>query len=281
MKLYTIHSGDFKLDGGSMFSIVPKAMWSKVYPADEHNLCTWALRCLLVEDGNRLVLIDTGIGSKQNDAFFRRFPLVGDRSLEGALQQQGFCRDDITDVFFTHLHFDHCGGAVQWNSTRSAYEPVFKNARYWTTKAQLEAFIHPNPREKASFLKENIIPLHDGGRLSFVEAEGDLFAHIRVRFYHGHTRSQMLPFITCNGTTVVFMGDLVPSCAHVPLPWIMSYDTRPLVTLDEKEELLNEAADGQYVLVFAHDHYTECCTVRHTERGVRVGETFSLAGSLA
>ena len=277
MKVYTIDTGYFKLDGGAMFGVVPKVLWSKTNPTDENNLCPWAMRSLLIEDGNRLILIDNGIGDKQDDKFLRHYYLHGDVNLDLSLKKQGFSRDDITDVFLTHLHFDHCGGSVKWNKDRSGFEMNFKNANYWSNKDHWQWATKPNKREKASFLKENIIPIEESGHLKFVEKEGELFDNFSTLFVNGHTEAQMIPHIGYKGKTVVFAADLLPSTGHIPLSYVMGYDTKPLVTLSEKEKFLNDAADNNYIIFLQHDNYNECCTVHKTEKGVRLKESFKLS----
>lgn len=275
MDLHVIHTGNFKLDGGAMFGVVPKVIWRNLNPADANNLCTWAMRCLLIENGSRLVLIDCGIGDKQSDKFFDHYYLHGDHTLERSIIAAGFSMDDITDVFLTHLHFDHCGGALKLGDTGVA-EPVFRNADYWSNRDHWQWAVAPNRREKASFLKENIIPLEESGQLNWVDIEQsrwDLFEIITV---DGHTEKQMLPKISYKGRTLVFMADLLPSVGHLPLPYVMSYDVRPLITLREKAAFLQKAADEKFVLFFEHDPQVECCTVKHTEKGVRVDQTFKL-----
>lgn len=272
MKLYPIHTGNLKLDGGAMFGVVPKSLWSRVYPADENNLCNWAMRCLLVDYGDRRILIDNGIGHKQDEKFLSYYHLNGEHSLEKSLAAAGFSRHDITDVLLTHLHFDHCGGSIMYNEDRSRLVPTFPNAAYWVGKTQWDNAVAPNPREKASFLKENILPILESGKLNFIEKEGELFPGISIRLYNGHTEGQVIPFIRYKGKTVVFVADLLPSAAHIPLAWIMAFDMQPMITLEEKEAFINEAADNQYVLFLEHDIFHECCTVERTEKGVRLGE---------
>jgi len=275
MNLHVIHSGFLKLDGGAMFGVVPKVLWQKTNPADEKNLCTWAMRCLLIESGNRLALIDTGIGDKQSEKFFSHYYLHGDQSLKGSINAAGFSIDDITDVFLTHLHFDHCGGAIQRAGER--FLPTFKNARYWSNQDHWQWAVNPNTREKASFLKDNILPIEESGQLNWVDLDQktwDLFDVITV---DGHTDKQMLPKIKYKGHTLVYMADLLPSRGHIPLPYVMAYDTRPLLTFSEKQAFLNEAADKNYILFFEHDPEAECCTVKHTEKGVRLDQTLKFS----
>jgi len=274
MRIYPIETGNFKLDGGAMFGVVPKSIWQKTNPADENNMISMGMRCMLIEDGDRLTLIDTGIGNKQSDKFFGYYYLYGDFSLDTSLAKYGFHRDDITDVFLTHLHFDHCGGAIQWNKDRTGYEPAFKNARFWSNQRHWDWAVHPNAREKASFLKENILPIEESGQLNFLHLNAKDYVGFDVLFKDGHTEKQMLPKIEYQGKTLVFMADLLPTAGHVPLPYVMGYDTRPLLTLKEKEAFLNEAADKEFYLFLEHDAYNEVITVKHTEKGVRLKETF-------
>lgn len=281
MTIYPINAGNFKLDGGAMFGVVPKSLWSRTNPADENNMCTWSMRCMLIEDGDRLILIDTGIGDKQSGKFFSYYFLHGDDSLDGNLKAAGFSRDDITDVILTHLHFDHCGGAIQYDSSKELLVPAFKNATFWSTERHWDWAVNPNPREKASFLKENILPIQESGQLKFVNREGDLTKNvlpgIDMLFVDGHTESQMIPHIQYKGKTLVFMADLLPSVGHIPLAYVMGYDTRPLLTLNEKEKFLNRAVDEEFILFLEHDSANECCTLKRTERGVRLGETFKFS----
>lgn len=273
MQLHSIETGLFKLDGGGMFGVVPKSIWQRTNPADDKNMCTWAMRCLLIEDGDRLTLIDTGIGNKQDERFLKHYYLHGDDTLDRSLAAKGFHRDDITDVFLTHLHFDHCGGAIERNSD-GAFRPAFKNATFWSNERHWKWATEPNPRERASFLKENILPIQESGQLKFIDRDGDytkdVLPGIDALFVDGHTDSQMIPHIDYKGKTVVFMADLLPSTGHIPLPFVMGYDTRPLITLDEKERFLNQAADKEYVLFLEHDSVNECCSVKHGERRVEL-----------
>ncbi|GAL89030.1 MBL fold metallo-hydrolase [Jejuia pallidilutea] len=275
MNLYPINSGNFKLDGGAMFGVVPKSIWSRTNPADDKNMIDLGARCLLIEDGNRLILIDTGMGNKQSEKFFGYYYMWGDDSIDNSLKKYGFHRDDITDVFLTHLHFDHCGGAIQWNKDRTGYEPAFKNANFWSNTDHWEWATNPNAREKASFLKENILPMEDSGRLKFTKLpEDNMLKHsalgFDIFFADGHTDKQMIPMINYKGKTICFMADLLPTAGHLPLPYVMGYDMRPLLTLNEKEKFLNMAADNGFYLFLEHDAYNEIITVKHTEKGVRL-----------
>lgn len=278
MKLHVINTGFFKLDGGAMFGVVPKTIWQKTNPADENNLCTWAMRCLLIEDGDRLILIDNGIGDKQDAKFFSHYYLHGDDTLIGSLNRAGFSPDDITDVFLTHLHFDHCGGGVRVENGK--YVLTFKNATYWSNADHWKWATQPNAREKASFLRENIIPMQESGHLRFVEGEKSPFSAFDILFASGHTDKMMIPVIRYKDKVICYMADLLPSIGHIPLPYVMAYDTRPLITLEEKAAFLEEAAHKEYILFFEHDPINECCTVKHTEKGVRLDRTFPLADVL-
>lgn len=280
MKLYPIETGNFKLDGGAMFGVVPKTLWNKTNPANENNLIDIAARCLLIEDGNRLILIDTGMGDKQSEKFFGHYSLWGNHSTDKSLAKYGFHRDDITDVFMTHLHFDHCGGSIQWNKDRTGYEPAFKNAKFWSNDNHWEWATKPNAREKASFLAENILPMQESGQLEFIKRpEGDFLSESElgfgIFFADGHTEKQMIPQIKYQDKTICFMADLLPTAGHLPLPYVMGYDTRPLLTLPEKEKFLNTAADNNYYLFLEHDAHNEIITVEKTDRGVRLKERFS------
>ena len=277
MKLYPIETGNFKLDGGAMFGVVPKVIWSKEYPCDENNLCNWSMRCLLVVDGDRKILIDNGIGEKQDEKWLRYYHLNGDATLNGSLAHAGYRPEDITDVILTHMHFDHCGGSVKWNSDRSGYELGFPNATYWTSKQQFDWATRPNRREQASFLKENILPIQESGHLKLIEKEGEYIPGIEFKLFDGHSDGQLIPHIRYNGKTVVFMADLMPSAAHIPMPWIMAYDTRPLQTLEDRERFYGEALKGDYVLFFEHDVFNEAGTIHDTEKGVRIKQTGKLS----
>ena len=276
MNLYSINAGYFKLDGGAMFGVVPKSIWQKLNNPDENNLCNWAMRCLLIEDNNRLILVDNGMGYKQDQKFFSHYFLNGDDTLEKSFAKYGFEKNDITDVFLTHLHFDHCGGSIE--KENNLLVPAFKNATYWSNERHWQWAIQPNDREKASFLKENILPIKESGRLQFIEVnDGIAFSeNISVRFVNGHTEAMMLPQINYKGKTIIYVADLLPSVAHIPVPYIMAYDTRPLQTLKEKKSFLTEAQQNNYILFFEHDPVIECCTLQLTERGIRNENIFSL-----
>ena len=279
MKLYSIETGNFKLDGGAMFGVVPKTIWNKTNPADENNLIDLAARCLLIEDGNRLILIDNGLGNKQSEKFFSYYSLWGTHSLDKSLAKHGFHRDNITDVFLTHLHFDHCGGSVQWNKDKTGYELAFKNAKYWSNESHWEWATQPNLREKASFLSENILPIQESGHLHFIKRpEGDLLPKSEldfgIFFADGHTEKQMIPQIQYKEKTICFVADLLPTVGHLPLAYVMGYDTRPLLTMPEKSKFLNTAADNNYYLFLEHDAHNEIITVEKTEKGVRLKERF-------
>ncbi|WP_339833821.1 MBL fold metallo-hydrolase [uncultured Flavobacterium sp.] len=277
MKLYPIEAGNFKLDGGAMFGVVPKTLWNRTNPADENNLIDIAARCLLIEDGDRLILIDTGMGNKQSDKFFGYYSLWGNHSIDKSLEKYGFHRDNITDVFMTHLHFDHCGGSVIWNKNRTGYEVAFKNAKYWTNENHWEWATKPNNREKASFLHENILPMQESGHLNFIDRPENALLEkselgFGIFFADGHTEKQMIPMINYNGETFCFVADLLPTAGHIPLPYVMGYDTRPLLTLGEKEIFLEMAADKNFKLILEHDAHNEIITVQKTEKGIRLNE---------
>jgi len=284
MQLYTIDTGFFKLDGGAMYGVVPKKMWNKLNPADENNLCSWALRCLLIQDGNRLVLVDTGNGNKQDEKFFSHYYLYGNDTIDSSLAKHGFTSDDITDVFLTHLHFDHCGGAIKRNGDKLA--PAFKNATYWSNKRHWQWATEPNDREKASFLKENILPIQESGRLQFIPVSNDPFVikpfasgitnNISIIMVSGHTDAMMLPVIQYKNKTIVYMADLLPSVGHIPIPYIMAYDMFPLTTMEEKKLFLNDALANNYILYFEHDPKNECCNVQLTEKGIREKDFFKI-----
>ncbi|MCO4821686.1 MAG: MBL fold metallo-hydrolase [Flavobacteriaceae bacterium] len=277
MKLYPINAGNFKLDGGAMFGVVPKSLWQRTNPADANNMIDIAARCLLIEDGDRLILIDTGMGDKQSDKFFGYYHLWGNDTIDASLAACGFHRDDITDVFMTHLHFDHCGGSVQWNANKTGYELAFKNAQFWSNQDHWSWATTPNNREKASFLKENILPMEDSGQLKFTALPTESILKdselgFDIFFANGHTDKQMIPIIHYKGQTICFMADLLPTAGHLPIPFVMGYDTRPLLTLDEKAAFLTMAADHKYLLFLEHDAHNEIITVHHTEKGVRLKE---------
>ena len=263
-----------------MFGVVPKSLWTRTNPADANNMIDIAARCLLIEDGNRLILIDTGMGNKQSEKFYGYYHLWGNDSIDASLKAHGFHRDDITDVFMTHLHFDHCGGSIQWNKDKTGYEPAFKNAHFWSNKNHWKWATQPNKREKASFLKENIIPMEESGQLKFTSLPNDIILKdselgFDIFFANGHTDKQMIPMINYKGKTICFMADLLPTVGHLPIPFVMGYDTRPLLTLDEKEIFLNLAANNNYYLFLEHDANNEIITVKHTEKGVRLDSTFN------
>jgi glyoxylase-like metal-dependent hydrolase (beta-lactamase superfamily II) len=283
MKLYSINTGYFKLDGGAMFGVVPKSIWNKLNPADENNMCTWALRCLLIEDGEKLILVDTGMGDKQDAKFFSHYYMHGDDTMEKSLAKHGFSKDDITDVFLTHLHFDHCGGAIVRNGEKLL--PAFKNATYWSNTIHWEWATKPNAREKASFLKENILPVEESGKLQFIDVANaidttlptPLSTNLFIKTAYGHTGAMMLPVIKYKDKTIVYMADLLPSTAHIPLPYVMGYDMFPLTTLNEKQAFLTEALANDYILFFEHDPINECCTLQQTEKGIRQKDVFKLS----
>lgn len=282
MKLYSIETEHFKLDGGAMFGVVPKVIWNKLNPADENNLCNWAMRCLLIEDGNKLILIDNGVGNKQDTKFFGHYYLHGEHTLDSSLKKAGFSKDDITDVILTHLHFDHCGGSIDRVEDRLV--PAFKNAMYWSNEVHWDWAVNPNDREKASFLKENILPIKESGQLQMVKKQSSIIngpsyiiPQLSFRFVNGHTESMMLPQIEYNGHTIVYMADLLPSVHHIPMPYVMGYDMFPMTTLNEKKSFLPEALEQNYVLFFEHDPVNECCTLQQTEKGIRQKEVFKLS----
>ncbi|WAC00983.1 MBL fold metallo-hydrolase [Lacinutrix neustonica] len=277
MNLYPINAGNFKLDGGAMFGVVPKSLWTRTNPADSNNMIDIAARCLLIEDSDRLILIDTGMGNKQSEKFYGYYHLWGDDTIDKSLAKYGFHRDDITDVFMTHLHFDHCGGSIQYNKDRTLLEPAFKNAVFWSNDKHWQWATQPNRREVASFLKENILPMEACGHLKFTSLpKKDLLKNsalgFDIFFANGHTEKQMIPMIRYQDKTICFMADLLPTVGHLPIPFVMGYDTRPLLSLDEKEKFLNLAADNNYYLFLEHDAHHELITVQHTEKGVRLKE---------
>lgn len=275
MKLYSIDTGYFKLDGGAMFGVVPKTIWQKINPSDERNLCTWAMRCLLVEEGNRLALIDCGLGNKQSEKFFSYYEPHGDDSVESSLKNHGFSPNDITDCFLTHLHFDHCGGAVKREGEKLV--PAFPNATYYCNEKHWQTATEPNQREKASFLSENILPIKESGQLRMLNKEEEVMPNFNVIFVNGHTEAMMLPVIRYKEHTIVYMADLIPSAGHIPVSYVMAYDVRPLITLEEKEMFLKIAVENDYILFFEHDRTIEACTLQQTERGVRMGNEVSVS----
>lgn len=275
MNLYPVNCGNFKLDGGAMFGVVPKSLWQKTNPADANNMIDLTARCLLIEDGNRLTLIDNGMGNKQSDKFYGYYYPWGNHTLDRSLKVHGFHRDDVTDVFMTHLHFDHCGGSIQCNKDKTGYEPAFKNANFWSNKDHWLWATQPNRREKASFLKENIVPMEKSGQLKFTTIPKDDMLYnselgFDIFFANGHTDKQMIPLIKYKDKAIAFMADLLPTVGHLPIPFVMGYDTRPLLTMPEKEKFLNMAADNNFYLFLEHDAHNEIITVTHTEKGVRL-----------
>lgn len=276
MKLYSVNAGHFKLDGGAMFGTVPKSIWNKLNPADDNNMCSWAMRCLLIEDGNRLFLIDNGMGNKQSEKFFGYYYLHGNDTLEKSLNAAGFSFNDVTDMILSHLHFDHCGGSIQFNKDKTGYEPAFKNAVYYSSERHWKWATEPNPREKPSFLSENILPIKESGQLQFLTDGERITENISVMFANGHTDGMMVPHIKYKGKTLVYMADMMPSVGHIPVNYVMGYDTRPLLTMQEREPFMKRAADEEYILFLEHDPINECCTVQHTDKGVRLKEKFSL-----
>jgi len=280
MNLYPINAGNFKLDGGAMFGVVPKSLWQKTNPSDSDNLIDLTARCMLIESGSRLILVDAGMGDKQTEKFFSYYKPWGDDSLVKSINNAGFSIDEITDVFLTHLHFDHCGGATVLNSNNVSV-PLFKNAKYWSNKNHWDWATNPNSREKASFLKENLIPIEESGQLCFLDVKSPGFNHygelgFDVLFVDGHTEKQMIPKVSYNGKEVVFMADLLPTAGHIPLPYIMGYDVRPLTTLEEKRSFLNLAVEEEYCLFMEHDAHNEIITLKETEKGIRFGGSLSL-----
>ena len=280
MKIYSIEAGNFKLDGGAMFGVVPKTIWNKTNPADQNNLIDIAARCMLIENQGKLILIDTGMGNKQSEKFFSYYSLWGNDSLDKSLAKNGFHRDDITDVFMTHLHFDHCGGSVNWNKDKTGYEVAFKNANFWTNENHWQWATQPNAREKASFLSENLLPMQESGQLQFINHPESDFGTCELGFdifyVDGHTEKMMIPHIKYKDKTIVFCADLIPTAGHIPLPYVMGYDTRPLLTLPEKAKFLQKAAQYNYYLWLEHDAHNPIITVCETDKGIRVDKTFKI-----
>jgi glyoxylase-like metal-dependent hydrolase (beta-lactamase superfamily II) len=277
MKLYAINTGHFKLDGGAMFGVVPKSIWNKSNPADHNNMCSWALRCLLIEDGNRLILIDNGMGNKQDEKFFGYYYLHGNDTLQKSLNKYGFEMDDITDMVLTHLHFDHCGGSIKYNNNKTNLEPAFKNAKYYCNEKHWNWATQANSREKASFLKENILPIKESGQLNFIDSQSTLITNLSFIEVNGHTEGMMLPIIKYKESTLAYMADLIPSVGHLPIPFVMGYDVRPLETLKEKELILKTALDNDWTLFFEHDPTIECIKLERTEKGIRAKNNFLLS----
>lgn len=277
MKLFAINTGNLKLDGGAMFGVVPKVIWNKLYPADENNLCNWAMRCLLIDTGDRRILIDSGMGNKQSEKFYSYYYPEGKHDLVSSLNKYGYSPDDITDNVLTHLHFDHCGGSIKYNEDKTQLIPTFKNANFWISRQQWDLAMNPNKREKSSFMKENILPMQESGKLKLIDKDTEIFQGVTLKISFGHTDGQIIPHIKYKDKTVVFMADLIPSVAHLPIPYLMSYDINPLKLMKEKEEFLNEAVKNDYILFFEHDLYHECCNLKNTDKGVREKEIFNLS----
>ncbi len=267
--LYIIRAENFLLDGGATFGVVPKSIWGKLWPANENNMVPFSCRLLLVVDGDRRILVDTGIGDKQSGKFREYLYLFGDDSLDKSLQQQGFTRDEITDVLLTHLHYDHCGGGVRRKSEGEGFELTFPNAQYWCSRRQWEWAMNPNSREGASYFKENLFPMQDSGQLNFIDEQNEFSSAVSLLHVNGHTDGQIIPLIRFKDRTVVFMADFIPSAGHIPLPYVASFDTRPLLSMQEKEAFLTEAVDKKYILFFEHAHHHEAATVKMTDKGVR------------
>lgn len=277
MKIYSIETGLFKLDGGAMFGVVPKSLWNKLNPADNNNMISLAMRCLLIEDGNQLILIDNGIGNKQDEKFFSHYYLHGDFTLEKSLNAHGFTKTDITDMVLTHLHFDHCGGSIVWNNDRTGFETAFKNANYWIGEEHWHEAVKPNPREKASFIADNILPIEQSGQLNFITEATQINPSINTKISYGHTNGMVHPIIKYKGFTIAYLADMIPTAAHIPIPYVMGYDVRPLDTMKEKTAMLNEAVNNNYILFFEHDPSIEACTIIQTEKGIRMNENIKLA----
>ncbi len=276
MKLYAIETGTIKFDGGSMFGIIPRIIWQEQYPTDKRHYSHWAMRCLLVVNGSRKILIDTGIGTKQSKSFLKYYTEKTEYTLESSLNLHGFKLDDITDVVLTHLHFDHCGGCIKYNDDKELVL-TFPNATIHASRQQWEWAQNPNERESPSFLKENIEPIKKSGKLRLFDKEQELFPDFYVKLFNGHTDGQVIPHINVNGKTLVFCADLFPSTVHLPLPYIMAYDSRPILTIEDKKRFFKDAIKQNYTLFFEHDLHTECCTLTETDRGIRADNTFSLA----
>jgi len=275
MELYKIETGNFMIDGGAMFGVVPKSLWEKKYPANEKNLCNFSMRSLLIVTEGRKILIDAGVGNKQDEKFFRHYYLNGTHSLKDSLGKTGNSPDDITDIVLTHLHFDHCGGAIEYNKDNEL-RPAFINAKYWISRQQWDWAINPNQREKASFLQENFLPIKKNGQLEIIDDDFELVPGVKLRLYNGHTDGQIIPFIKFNNKTIVYAADLIPTSVHIPLSWICGFDIKPLVSMDEKKAFLEEALTNNYILFFEHDINVECCSLKMTKKGIRVGKIYKL-----
>jgi glyoxylase-like metal-dependent hydrolase (beta-lactamase superfamily II) len=277
MILHSIDAGYFKLDGGAMFGVVPKTFWQKLNPADENNLCSWAMRCLLIEEGNQLILVDTGMGDKQDAKWQSYYFRHGEGELVKSIRAKGYSENDVTDVILSHLHFDHCGGAVKWNDDRTKFEMTFPNAKYWSHSAHFESAIHPNPREKATFFKDNILPIHQANQLFFVDKVAEKpFQNIDFLCADGHTEKMLMPKISYQNKQILFIADTIPSHAHIPIPYVMGYDINPLITMKEKEDLLSQAIENEWIIFFDHDPLFDCATIQKTEKGFVINEKGSL-----
>jgi glyoxylase-like metal-dependent hydrolase (beta-lactamase superfamily II) len=268
MILHSIDAGYFKLDGGAMFGVVPKTFWYKLNPADENNLCSWAMRCLLIEDGQKLILVDTGMGNKQDEKWLSYYFRHGEGELVKSIRAKGYSENEVTDVILSHLHFDHCGGAVKWNNDRTKFEMTFPNAKYWSHSEHFKSALHPNQREKSTFFKDNILPIQEANQLFFLDkATENSFQNIEFLLADGHTEKMLMPKITYQNKQVLFIADTMPSHAHIPVPYVMGYDINPLITMKEKENLLSQASENEWIIFFDHDPIYDCATIQKTEKG--------------